>query len=65
MITEVCDFCLKETATIRVVHPWPFISDICPDCNAEKRYQKWVNHARQAKKTALVTATKGVEHEED
>ena len=59
MTTQICDFCLKEISVFRVVHPWPFISDICADCNAEKKYQKWVNHARKSKPTTLVTATKG------
>lgn len=63
MITSICDFCLREIAVFRVVHPYPFISDICTDCNAEKRYKKWATHARQAKKTTLITATKGEQHE--
>ena len=60
MITETCDFCLKETSTTRVVHPWPFISDICPDCNQKKQYPKWVSAPKIAlKKTDLKYPPKG------
>ena len=60
MVTEVCDFCLRETATIKVVHPYPFISDICPDCNQEKQYSKWPSAPNIViRKTDLKYPTKG------
>ena len=59
MTTQICSFCMKKTATARVVHPWPFISDICPDCN-KGEYPKWPSAPNIViRKTDLKYPTKG------